>query len=117
MHKKGVPQPATRPKLLHIFTHRAQLQLTLGHLDHVFQQHGAGHRAYTAWYRGDKRAFVLNTFKIDIAAKLAVFVSIHSDVNHNCAVFNHIGSYKFRFTDSGNKDICTFGNFFKVNSF
>ena len=51
MHKKGVPQPATRPKLLHIFTHRAQLQLTLGHLDHVFQQHGAGHRAYTAWIR------------------------------------------------------------------
>lgn len=50
--------------------------------------HAARHGRYCAGYFAD-------AFKIDIAAKLAVFVPVHADINDRRAGLYHIRSYHF----------------------
>lgn len=45
-------------------------------------------------------------FKINITAEFAVFIPVHTDINHNRTLFYHIGSNKLRSADCGYEYIC-----------
>ena len=80
-------------------------------------QHCDGHGANTAGYRGYSRAKGLNVLIVNVAAKLAVFVTVHTDVDNNGTLFNHIGGDKFCTSDGGNKYVSLTAELFKILRF
>ena len=80
----------------------------------VFKQHGPGHWTYAARDGCDISRNFLDSLGVDVAAKLAVFVTIHPHVNHNRTGLYHIGSNKLCLADCRNKNICTKADFLKV---
>lgn len=45
---------------------------------------------------------------------MTVFISVHTDVNYNRTLFNHITGDKFSFSDGGYQYIRSFGDFGKI---
>lgn len=71
----------------------------------IFHKHSDGHRPYAAGDGSDGGCNRFNRFKVHIAAKLSVFVSVHTDIDDNSALFYHISGNKFGDSHSGNKNI------------
>jgi len=88
--------------------------LFLCRTDGIFHQDGTCHYADTARYRCDVGSLFLCTCKFHIADKLALGVSVHADVDNNCALFNHIALDKFAFADGNNQNVCTAGDFSQI---
>ena len=63
----------------------------------VCQKHRHRHRTDAARHRRYERAFRGNRVKVYVAAKFAVFISVHTDVDDHRTVFNHIRRQKFGF--------------------
>ena len=51
-------------------------------IQRVFHQHGNGHRTNAAGNRRDKRRFGGNLVKINISRQLAIFQTIHTNINY-----------------------------------
>ncbi len=64
----------------------------------VFQKHCYCHWTNSARYRSDHRSFFINRFKINVTTEFSVN-SVNSNVDHNSAVFYHIGCNKTRFAN------------------
>ena len=79
--------------------------MQLARLEGVLHQRRDGHRTDAAGYRRDIGALLTDILEIHIAAQLAVFISVHTDVDNNRAVLDHIGGDKFRNTDRGYQNI------------
>lgn len=71
----------------------------------IFHKHSDGHRPYAAGNGSDGRGNRFNRFKVHIAAKLSVFVSVHSHIDYDSTLFYHISGNKFGNSHSGNKNI------------
>lgn len=52
--------------------------------------------------------------KIHVAAELALAVSVHTYVYNHRTVLYHIGGYKVRLTDGGNKNVGATCNLFEI---
>ena len=83
----------------------------------IFHQHSDGHRAYAAGNGSDVAGFFLAIFEIYIAAKLSVFVPIHTNVDNYRAFFDVIGGYHLRSADSGYENISLRAHLFKILRF
>lgn len=71
----------------------------------IFHKHSDGHRPYATRDRSDGGCNRFNRFKVHIAAKLSVFVSVHSHIDYDSALFYHISGNKFGDSHSRNKNI------------
>ena len=79
--------------------------LELAGFEGVLHQSRNCHRAYAAGYGCDERALVLDVLKINIAAELSVFISVHTDVDHYRAFLDHVGLDELRDSHRSNEDI------------
>lgn len=91
--------------------------LDFGGGESVLHKHGNCHGAYSAGNGSDERALGGNAFKINIAAKLSVFIPVHADIDNNRTGLNHIGGYEFCLADRCHKNIRAFGYIRQILSF
>ena len=71
----------------------------------VSHQHRYRHRSYPAGYGRYRAGDFTDALKIHIAAELAVFVPVHTDIDDRRAGLHHIRSYHLRPADRRDKNI------------
>ena len=80
----------------------------------IFHKHSNSHRTYATRNRCYIRSLWLYAIEIYISAKFAIFISVHTNINDNSTLFDHIACNKLRLTDSRNKNISISCNFSKI---
>jgi len=83
-------------------------------LKSILHQHCNCHGPNAAGNRCDCTCNLTYLVVLDVSAELAVFVAVHTYVDYDCTLFNHICSNEFSLTDCRNENICTATNFFKI---
>ena len=77
----------------------------------ILQQHDPGHGAAAAGDRCDPAGLLRDRLKVHIAAKLAVLVPVHGNVNDSSAFLHHVRRNQVAAPHSGDENIRLTGDF------